>query len=81
MVFHGGIHGHFPEAISPWENRSHTKSCFTVGKSHLPVASVNALVTILLLYYMWQELEVSGVSGQDCVFLEGIWQQWTKTDI
>ena len=35
MAFHWGIHGNFPEAISPGGNRSHTKGCFPVGNSHL----------------------------------------------
>ena len=42
------IYGNFPEAISPWGNRSHTNSCFPMGNSHLPMgksASVTAPIT------------------------------------
>ena len=34
-------------AISPWENQSHTNSCFIMGNSYLPmgkIASVTALI-------------------------------------
>ena len=57
MAFHGGMHGNLPEAISPWENRSHTKRCFTVD---LPMASVTATMMILLLLHVagvWEYLE------------------------
>ena len=54
MAFHWGIHGNFPEAISPQKNRSHTKSYF---KRHLPMASVTPIIMILLL------LDVAGAGS------------------
>ena len=34
----------FPEANSLWENRSHTKSCYPVGNSHLPMGKTASVI-------------------------------------